>query len=597
MKKQILQRWIGLLCCVVFLLSAVACTVEEPNNRGEESGFVSETKSRSETADSTEPEVPTSEVPVEDLPGDKDVAFLKTDLSKFKIVYPRGSSDAVVAAAEELASFIKTMHGVQLEVSNDLVVSGSSVYSENEYEILLGQANRQASNTFNALLRQDDYGYTCYGTKIVISGLDDYTFQKAIDNFTTQVIIYKKSDERLFCSEWAKLTVGSYEIDSFKLNGRDISDYRIVYPAAGTLFEDELAAKLQLAIADASGYMLSVVTDGVKEDGTPEILIGKTSRTATDNSMASQTGYILGTGLTVSLYGSTATGVGEAVKGFLSTMETNVSDKTCTLNFSTRQSFALDRTTVTSMSFNVLTTPMNDARTDRVVSTIVRCLPDTFGVQEANPTWMKNLPERLSEYYDYVGTGTQSANKGNEHVAIFYNKERFNLIEGNTYWLTDTPTVNSTLPGTDWPRVWTYVVLEDKVTGERFMHLNTHLDTAGSDIQLKEAQILMKFLKDYNDLPVILSGDLNAQIQSTPMQYFFSKGFIWAVDALGLTAYPHTFLYQPTTIDYVLATNDCLEIIDYVVDNQRIHGDYASDHFAIHIKFKFRNVSNINHGW
>ena len=107
----------------------------------------------------------------------------------------------------------------------------------------------------------------------------------------------------------------------------------------------------------------------------------------------------------------------------------------------------------------------------------------------------------------------------------------------------------------------------------------------------------MKFLKNYNNVPVILSGDLNAEPTSSEIKYLFSEGFIWAVDALGLTQYPHTFLYSPVTADYVLVTNDCLEILDYIVDNKMIHGDYASDHYAVIVKFKFRNVTNINHGW
>lgn len=596
MRNNTIRRWISALCCLVLLMSMIACTVVPDGGEESSVGTKPETETQTDTAVTTDTSANGTEVPPEDVPGDKGVTFLKSDLSKFKIVYARGSSDAVVAAAEELSSFIKTMYGVQPEVGNDLVVPGSSVYSESEYEILLGQANRTASNSFNAVLRQDDYGYTCYGTKIVISGWDDYTFQKAIDNFSTQVLMYKKSDDRLFCSEWAKLVVGTYDIDTFKLNGTDISNYRIVYPANGTLFEDELAAKLQLAIADTSGYVLSVVTDATKADGTPEILVGATARTVADRNMVAQTGYVVGTGVTVSLYGSTATGVGEAVKGFLSCMEGNVTNKTCTLNFTSRQAFALDRTTVSSMSFNVLTTPMTDERNDRVISTITRYLPDTFGVQEANPTWMKVLPSRLGEYYDYVGTGTQGGSKGNEHVAIFYNKERFKLIKGKTYWLTDTPEVNSVLPGSDWPRVYTYVILQDKVTGEKFMHLNTHFDTNES-VQMKNAQLVMEFLKDYNDLPVLISGDLNSLPTSEQMQYLFSKGFIWAVDALGLTSYPPTFYYKPVTCDYVLATNDCLEILDYIVDNQRIHGDFASDHFAVTIKFRFRGVGKINHGW
>ena len=173
------------------------------------------------------------------------------------------------------------------------------------------------------------------------------------------------------------------------------------------------------------------------------------------------------------------------------------------------------------------------------------------------------------------------------------------VVEGNTYWLTETPEENSVMPGTDWPRVYTYAVLKDKVTGESFMHLNTHLDTAGSNIRLAEVLLLMEFLEDYNDLPVILSGDLNAKADSTEMQTLFKNQFIQPLDALeDAKDQKPTFYIGDCVIDYVLITNDCLEMLNYRVEGERIYGDYASDHNAIYIDFKFRDLEGeINHGW
>ena len=579
MKKNLFLRLLCGALCLTVALSLASCLFGEGKD-------TSENTQDPATEEETLPPVT-----------DAEISFPKSGMDRFKVVYADGSSEAVVESANTLAKLIGTVCDHEPIVTNDFLREGSSTFREYEYEILVGETNREESEAFIASIRQDDLAYGCIGTKILIGARDDHNLMQAVDKFTVDIVMGKKSDEMFFRSEWAKVVKSKYNVESLTLNGAEISAYRIVYPVKNTAFEEALAGKLQLAIADETGYILPIVTDKTpNKDGRPEILIGITSRTTAAEGLVARNGYLSGNGSSVYLYGSTAAGNAEAVKAFLATVKNGTRDGVCAVELGAAQVFAPDDSTVTSMSFNVLTADVTSARTERVIATILRALPDTLGVQEANPNWMTTLNARLGKYYGCVGTGTQSATKGNEHCAIFYNKERFELIESKTYWLTDTPTENSELPGSEWPRIYTYAILRDKTTGERLMHLNTHLDTAGSEIRQTEVKLLLKFLEDYNDIPVVLSGDLNALPNTPEMQLFKDKGLIPPADALE-GDFPPTFAYNPVTIDYVLSTTDCLEVLDYVVDNQRIFGDYASDHFAILIAYRFRDVEKINHGW
>jgi len=526
------------------------------------------------------------------------ITFPKSEMNRFKIVYADGSSDEVKSSASSLAKLILSTCGYEPIVTNDFIREGSSTFCEYEYEILLGNTNREESAAFIQSLRQDDRAYTCVGTKILIGARDDKSLMECIDEFTVQVVMGKKKDEMFFRSEWATLKAAKYDTESLTVNGTSIADYTIVYAVKDSAFEEALADKLQLAIADATGYILPIVADTKSSNDRPELRIGANVKGNTDKTPAAGAGYLKGEGKAVYLYGATAAANGLAVDAFVDAIAENTKDTACALTYGDTVPVAWDRSSTVAMSFNVLTVDMTPLRKDAVIATILRTLPDVFGVQEANPTWMNTLDARLGAYYAHVGTGTGGGANG-EHVAIFYSRERYNLIEGNTYWLTDTPEENSTMPGAEWPRVYTYVVLEDKVTGDRFLHLNVHLDTAGSDIRMAEVELLMKFLKKYNDLPVIISGDLNSLADSKEMQYLFEKGFIQPIDALeDAKDQPDTFYIGLCDIDYVLVTNDCLEMTDYKVDGDRIFGIYASDHNATTVTFRFREVEGeINHGW
>ena len=184
---------------------------------------------------------------------------------------------------------------------------------------------------------------------------------------------------------------------------------------------------------------------------------------------------------------------------------------------------------ISIMSFN-LKTGNSSSNGDLVVNTILEYAPDVFGVQEADSGWRNKLNNKLGSTYASVGEyrGTNSIFEGNESNAIYYRTDMFKLITSGTKWLSNTPdqksrysyTENGVTYTANYNRIMTYVVLERKSDGARFIYVNTHLDNNGDNahevaekIREGEVNIMMKIIKgltdSYGNLPVVVTGDFN----------------------------------------------------------------------------------------
>ena len=104
---------------------------------------------------------------------------------------------------------------------------------------------------------------------------------------------------------------------------------------------------------------------------------------------------------------------------------------------------------------------------------------DSMGFQEATLRWMIYLKKHL-DGYDYVGVSRQDGMQIGEFSPIFYKKDKYTVVDSGTFWLSETP---EKAGSKDWGsqniRICTWAVLENKQTGERFVHLNAHFDNYG----------------------------------------------------------------------------------------------------------------------
>ncbi|MBO4868395.1 MAG: endonuclease/exonuclease/phosphatase family protein [Clostridia bacterium] len=187
----------------------------------------------------------------------------------------------------------------------------------------------------------------------------------------------------------------------------------------------------------------------------------------------------------------------------------------------------LDQTTIRLLQFNIQTENGNNApfivRAELYRRLLDELMPDVVGMEEVTTTWRKWLDEYVfNDSYASVG---EPRSAGGEANPIYYRKDKYELVDSGTFWLSDTPDKVGSLTSvvveekeykSNYPRICTWAVLRDKATGTRFIHMNTHLDhngnnssSVGNNIRKAQIKVIIKFAQKYKDMPMFLSGDLN----------------------------------------------------------------------------------------
>ncbi|RPI70663.1 MAG: endonuclease/exonuclease/phosphatase family protein, partial [Ignavibacteriales bacterium] len=148
-------------------------------------------------------------------------------------------------------------------------------------------------------------------------------------------------------------------------------------------------------------------------------------------------------------------------------------------------------------------------RKEIVASLIKNYDPDIIGLQEVLKTQLDDLIERLPEY-SWVGVGRDDGKMAGEYSAIFFKKERFEILEDSTIWLSDTPEIPSIGWDAAFKRIITWAKIKDRITEKTFHHFNTHFDHKGEMAQLESANLLNdKVAEIAGKNPAVVTGDLN----------------------------------------------------------------------------------------
>jgi endonuclease/exonuclease/phosphatase family metal-dependent hydrolase len=136
--------------------------------------------------------------------------------------------------------------------------------------------------------------------------------------------------------------------------------------------------------------------------------------------------------------------------------------------------------------------------------------PDIVGTQEGLYQQIKDLQTDLPDYA-WIGTGRDGGSRG-EFMAVFYRHERFEPLEFDHFWLSDTPeTIGSTTWGNSNRRMVTWIRFLDRKTQEEFYFFNTHFDHEKQPAREKSATLIRERVDALKTkLPVILVGDFNA---------------------------------------------------------------------------------------
>lgn len=142
--------------------------------------------------------------------------------------------------------------------------------------------------------------------------------------------------------------------------------------------------------------------------------------------------------------------------------------------------------------------------------------PDVIGAQEVLHHQLVDMQQRLPEYAS-VGVGREDGKQRGEYSAVFYRKDRFELLDGQTFWLSEYP---DSIGRKGWDaaceRVVTWVKLKDRTTGQVFYFFNTHFDHMGRIARRESCTLLKnKVSAIAGSAPVVVTGDFNAPPQSS----------------------------------------------------------------------------------
>ncbi len=214
---------------------------------------------------------------------------------------------------------------------------------------------------------------------------------------------------------------------------------------------------------------------------------------------------------------------------------------------------------------------------------------DVWGLQEVCPDQTAYFEKHLPEW-EFFGDYRKADRKSGEASSVAFRKDRFDVIEKGTFWLSETPDVPGSMSwNTAFPRVCSYAFLKDRRTGAKFCFANTHLDHKSCEARKRGIELIVERMKKVGSgIPIILTGDHNCTRDDEPAK--IARTLL--KDAADLTEKPDPGPRRTyhnwgdpkiqSRIDYIYVS-DGIRVLDYETRDDRRPGTdlYPSDHFPI----------------
>ncbi|MGF1531446.1 MAG: endonuclease/exonuclease/phosphatase family protein [Puniceicoccaceae bacterium] len=165
-------------------------------------------------------------------------------------------------------------------------------------------------------------------------------------------------------------------------------------------------------------------------------------------------------------------------------------------------------------------------RLSQVTRSLRGASPDIIGLQEVYPWQFEDLKVALPNFDSY-GTPRDDGKEKGEMAAILWLNTRFEKLDADTLWLSETPKKPSLGWDATLPRVVTRVSLRDRTCGTILTVWNTHLDHRSETARIGGAKLIADWSSQVgNQSPSqILLGDFNCQEESSPVQVLQRSGW------------------------------------------------------------------------
>lgn len=257
--------------------------------------------------------------------------------------------------------------------------------------------------------------------------------------------------------------------------------------------------------------------------------------------------------------------------------------------------YAQDATSLTWATFNIRYDNPDDQannwqfRKDTVTRFIKAQDIDIAGMQEVLHNQLEDLLQRLPGY-KAIGVAREDGKTKGEYAPILYKENRFEVIDSNTFWLSQYP---DSVGFIGWDgactRIATWAKMKDKQTGKVFMAVNTHFDHVGTTARRESALLIIRKIKEIaGDYPAVLTGDFNVSFDSEAYRTITTNPFVLkdaekiAGKRTGVAYTFHDFGRVPAgkreKIDFIFVTPQIKVSDSYIPQEANTDGKYLSDH-------------------
>lgn len=414
-----------------------------------------------DTADESSSEEQTSEIK-------QSVVCFAGGENAYSIVRGETAEEEESYAAVRLRDAIKTETKATLKLNSDIVIEAMGLVPS-QYEILVGKCDRDETREVMKDLKTRDYVIRIIGDKIVIAGGCANATSLAVDYFIAHFL----TAEGTVSGDVLYSFTGTYPLRKLTLNGRDLSEYTLVYQKKSSADYKEAVDLFVSRVSQMYGIKLKTAHSGEEKSGGPEILFGDCGRGPAQGLSIEGRGYAMNVSGADVAFCAEKDYSKAAIQCFLEKYipvskrgEVDIvlpEGKSVFTDISSE--LREEGTDLRLMTFNVLGGDTLKTRAVGTAELIGDLYPDFAGLQECNSNGHTVIFTALAKEYGAVCTKVGNTETAC-HTPIMYLKNKYTVIESGAKLFDSRWTETSTM-------TFAWAVFEDGAQ-RKYAVINAH---------------------------------------------------------------------------------------------------------------------------